>query len=81
MVIFKVLDFTYWITNNYFRHIAQYLKKQRLLDIDIWLVNRIYNRNIFLKKSYTKCGGEAIPRFLCKKSKLSIQFNQQSEVL
>ena len=66
MVIFKVLDFTYWITNNYIRHIPQYLKKQRLLDIDIWLVNRIYNRNIFLKKSYTKCGGETIPRSFVK---------------
>ena len=29
-----------------------------------------YNmRNIFDGKSYTKCGGETIPRFLSKKSK------------
>ena len=29
-------------------------------------------RNIFLEKSYTKCGGETIPRSFSKKSKLSI---------
>ena len=32
-----------------------------------------YNmRNIFLEKSYTKCGGETITRPFSKKSKLSI---------
>ena len=32
-----------------------------------------YNiKNIFLEKSYTKCGGETIPRPFSKKSKLSI---------
>ena len=31
-------------------------------------------RNIFLETSYTKCGGEAIPRSFSKQSKLSIQF-------
>ena len=32
-----------------------------------------YNmRYIFLNKSYTKCGGETIPRPFSKKSKLSI---------
>ena len=33
-------------------------------------------RHIFLKKSYTRCGGETIPRALTKKSKLSISLNQ-----
>ena len=33
-------------------------------------------RNIFLKKSYTKCGGETIPRPSSKKSKLSISLDQ-----
>ena len=36
-------------------------------------------RNIFLRKSYTKCGGEASPRPF--KSKLSISLDQQSEML
>ena len=36
-----------------------------------------YNlRNIFLEKSYTKCGGETIPRPFSKKSKLSISLDQ-----
>ena len=35
-----------------------------------------YNmRNIFLEKSYTKCGGETIPRPFSKKSKLSISLD------
>ena len=40
-----------------------------------WLIQ--YNmRNIFWEKSYTKCGGETIPRLFCKKSKLSISLDQ-----
>ena len=36
-----------------------------------------YNmRNIFAKKSYTKCGGKTIARPLSKKSKLSISLDQ-----
>ena len=36
-----------------------------------------YNmRNIFLETSYTKCGGETIPRPFSKKSKLSISLDQ-----
>ena len=33
-------------------------------------------RNIFLGKSYTKCGGEASPRPFYKKSKLIISLDQ-----
>ena len=36
-------------------------------------------RNIFLKISYTKCGGKASPRPFYKKSKLSISLDQQPE--
>ena len=40
-----------------------------------------YNvRNIFLEKSYSKCGGETIPRPFPKKSKLSLSLAQQSKV-
>ena len=36
-----------------------------------------YNmRNIILEKSYTKCGGETIPRPVCGKLKLSISLDQ-----
>ena len=33
-------------------------------------------RNIFLEKSYTKCGGETSPRPLSEKLKLSISLGQ-----
>ena len=36
-----------------------------------------YNmRKIFLKKSYTKCGGETIPKPFSKKTKLGIFLGQ-----
>ena len=36
-----------------------------------------YNmKNIFLEKSYTKCGGETSPRPFSEKLKLSISLNQ-----
>ena len=36
-----------------------------------------YNmRNIFVEKSYTKCGGETVSRPFSKKSKLSISLDQ-----
>ena len=39
---------------------------------------REYNmRNKLLEKSYTKCGGEDIPRPYSKKSKLSISLDQK----
>ena len=41
-----------------------------------------YNfRNIFLEKSYTKCGEETFPRPFSEKSKLSTSLDQYSEVL
>ena len=43
---------------------------------------REYNmKNIFLKKSYRKCGGETSPRPFSEKPKLSISLDQQSEFL
>ena len=38
-------------------------------------------RNIFLEKSYTKCGGETSPRHFSEKLKLSISLDQYSKVL
>ena len=37
--------------------------------------------NIFLEKPHTKCVGEASPRTVFKKSKLSISLDQQAEML
>ena len=38
-------------------------------------------RNIFLEKSNTKCAGKPVVDPCIKKSKLSISFDQQSEML
>ena len=41
-----------------------------------------YNiRNIFLEKSYTKCGGQTSPRHFSGKLKLCLSLDQQSKVL
>ena len=41
-VNFKVHDVIYyWETTNYNAHVAQYLKKSRRLDNEIWSVNKI----------------------------------------
>ena len=40
---------------------------------EIW---SFFNRNTFVEKSYTKYGGETIPRPFSKKSKLSIFLDQ-----
>ena len=38
-------------------------------------------KNIFLEKSYSKCGGETSPRPFSKKLKLTISLDQWSKVL
>ena len=38
-------------------------------------------RDIFLEKSYTKCGGETFSRHFSKKSKLSLSPDQEFKVL
>ena len=38
-------------------------------------------RNIFVEKSYAKCGGETIPRLFSEKSKFSIYPDQWCKVL
>ena len=40
------------------------MKSGQLIEYNMW--------SIFVEKSYTKCGGETIPRPLSKKSKLNI---------
>ena len=49
------------------------MKFGQLIDYDM--------RNIFLEKSYTKCGGETSPRPFSEKLKLSISLDQLSKVL
>ena len=51
----------------------QTMKSGQLIEYNI--------RNIFLGKSYSKCGGESSPRPLNKKLQLSISLDQQSKML
>ena len=41
MINFKFYDVTTWLTYNYNKDIAQYFKKSKQLDNEIWSVNRI----------------------------------------
>ena len=49
------------------------MKFFQLIDYDM--------RNIFLEKSYKKCGGETSSRLFSEKLKLSISLDQQCKVL
>ena len=51
----------------------QTMKFSQLIEFNI--------RDIFLEKSYAKCGGETSPRTFSGKLKLSISLDQQSKVL
>ena len=41
-VNFETYDITDWTANNYFTHIAQYLKKEIQSGNEIWSVNKIF---------------------------------------
>ena len=71
---FKIYDVTAWLTNNY--NIAQYLRSKYNGARKFGQLIEYNMRNVFLEKSYTKCGGETIPRPFSKKSKLSIFLDQ-----
>ena len=76
MVNFKTYDVTTWETNNcntYIAHISR-SKYNEAMEFDQLIE---YNmRYIFLEKSYTKYGGETIPRPFSKNWKLSISLDQ-----
>ena len=62
-VNFKICDVTTWETSKSNKHIAQYLISITLCPISIFRQLIEYNiGNIFVEKSYTKCGGGTIPR-------------------
>ena len=71
-VIFKFYDVKTWLKNNRTTHIAQYFKKQSQSDNEMWSVNRMNLRNIFLEKSHTKCDGETSPKPVSENLKLGI---------
>ena len=49
-VNFIIYDVTDWATSNYNTHIAQYLKKWRQSDNEIWSVNRVWLKKYFPEK-------------------------------
>ena len=49
------------------------MKFGQLIEYNMW--------NTFVEKSYTKCGGETIPRPLSKKPKLKIYLDLHCKVL
>ena len=76
-VNFKIYVTT-WLKNKCNTHISrskgnQIMKFGQLIEYIM--------RNIFIEKSYIKCGGETILRPFSKKSKLSISLDQQFKVL
>ena len=65
---------TNWSRNNG-KKILPNISRQRQSENEIWSVK--YNtKNIFLEKSFMKCGGENITRPFSKKSKWRISLNQ-----
>ena len=57
------------------------LRKKRNQIMKFGLLIEYNVRNIFLEKSYTKCGGESSPRPFSGKSELRISLDQQPKVL
>ena len=66
MVNFKIYDVTDWTTNIYNTHIAQYLKKYRRPDNEIWSEYKM--RNIFLGQLYKKNNVEKLVPDLSRKN-------------
>ena len=75
MVNFKIV--TAWLTNNYTIYILTNISRSSLNQAMEFSQLIEYNmRNIFLERSYIKCGGETIPTPFFKKSHLSISLDQ-----
>ena len=75
-VKFKFYDVTVCLTSKYNTHIAQYFEKQTQQTMKFAQLIEFSMKNIFLEKSYTKCGGETSPRLFSEKLKLSISLDQ-----
>ena len=69
----KIFDVTNWEANNCNTEISR-SKYNHTMKFDQLIE---YNmKDVFLEKSYTKCGGETIPRPFSKKSKLSVSLDK-----
>ena len=70
---FKFYDVRAWLKNNCNTNISRNKGNQTMKFGQIIECNM---RNIFLKESFTKCGGETSPRPFSEKLKLSISLDQ-----
>ena len=69
MVNFKIYDVTIWLTNNWnniLTNISRSKGNQAMKFVQLIEYNM---GNILLEESYTKCGGDVIPRHFSKESK------------
>ena len=76
----KICDLAAWLANNCNTHIAPNIlrsKGNQTMKFDQFVEYNI--RNIFLEKSYLKCGGET--SLSSERSRLSRSLGQQSKVL
>ena len=63
-------------------HILAYISRRKgNQTMKFGQITEYYMRNIFLGKSYTKCGGETSPGLFSGKLKMRISLDQQSRVL
>ena len=75
-VIFKFYDVTAWLTSNRLRILPNISRSIGNQTMEFGQLIECNMRNIFLEKSYTKCGGETSPRPFSEKLKLSISLDQ-----
>ena len=71
-VDFKIYDVTIWETNNLLHIVPNISRRKCNQKIKFGQLIWYKIRKILLQKSFTKYGGETIPRSFSKKSKLSI---------
>ena len=76
----KIHVATAWLTNNCNTHISNISRSKGNRAMKFSQLMEYNMRNIFLEKSYTKCGGDTIPSPFSQKSKLSISLDQYSKI-
>ena len=72
----KFYDFTAWSTNNCNTYIANNSRSKGNQTMKLGQLIEFNTKNIFLEKSFTKCGGETSSRIFSEKLKLSVSLDQ-----
>ena len=81
MLISIFFDVTAWLINNCIPILPNISRSKGNQTTKFGQLIECSMRNIFLEKSYTKCGEETSPRAFSEKLKLSISLDQYSRVL